>query len=52
MLVLSRLAGQTICIGDNIRVTVLRTQGNKVQLGIEASKDIPVRRVPTDKKAG
>jgi carbon storage regulator len=37
MLVLSRKAGESITIGQNIRVTVLEIRsGNQVRLGIEA----------------
>lgn len=44
MLVLSRKAGQSIQIGDNITITVTRIGGNQVRLGIEAPMETPVRR--------
>jgi len=44
MLVLSRKQDQEIVIGDNIRITVLKTRGNVVRLGIEAPRDIKVVR--------
>jgi len=44
MLVLSRKSMERIQIGDNIIVTVLEIRGNKVRIGIEAPKDIHVRR--------
>ena len=44
MLVLSRQKNQAICIGDNIRVVVVEIRGDKVRLGIEAPKDVPVYR--------
>ena len=44
MLVLSRKLNQTICIGDNISVSVVRIKGNVIQLGIEAPRDIHVVR--------
>ena len=44
MLVLSRKIGERIKIGENIVVTVLKTKGKTVKLGIEAPKEIPVRR--------
>lgn len=44
MLVLSRLKGKTIRIGDDITVTVLDTRQGSVRLGITAPKDVPVHR--------
>ena len=44
MLVLSRKASQGIWIGDNIFVTVLRIEGGRVKLGIEAPADVRVDR--------
>jgi carbon storage regulator len=44
MLVLSRQTGQSIVIDDRITVTVVGRQGQNVRLGIEAPKEIPVRR--------
>ncbi len=36
MLILTRSQGETICIGDDIRITVLGTKGGQVRLGIDA----------------
>jgi carbon storage regulator len=44
MLVLSRKHEEKLHIGDNITVTVLRVQGNKVRLGIEAPDEVRVLR--------
>ena len=44
MLVLSRRMGETLVIGDNIRLTVLGVSGGQVRLGIEAPRDISVHR--------
>lgn len=44
MLVLSRKDGETIRIGDNIVITVVRASGNTVRLGIEAPPEILVLR--------
>jgi len=44
MLVLSRRIGERICIGDGIVVTVIRINDDKVRLGIEAPKEVPVNR--------
>jgi carbon storage regulator len=44
MLVLSRRIGEKIVIEDDIVLTVVRVQGDKVRLGIEAPREIPVHR--------
>ncbi len=44
MLVLSRRIGEKIKIGDDITVIVVDVEHNKVLIGIEAPKDIPVHR--------
>jgi carbon storage regulator CsrA len=44
MLVLTRKYQEKIRIGDNITITVLRTKGKTVRLGIEAPADVPVLR--------
>jgi carbon storage regulator len=44
MLVLSRKVGETICIGQDIRVVVVEIRGDKIRLGIDAPKDITVHR--------
>ncbi|MFA5052395.1 MAG: carbon storage regulator CsrA [Patescibacteria group bacterium] len=44
MLVLTRKRGESITIGDNVRVSVLRTRGSQVRLGIEAPDDTVVHR--------
>ncbi|MBX4198109.1 carbon storage regulator CsrA [Candidatus Parcubacteria bacterium] len=44
MLVLSRERDQTITIGDEIEVTVVDIRGDKVRLGINAPKHVPVHR--------
>ena len=44
MLVLSRKLGETITIGDDVRVTVLHLACGRVRLGIEAPMDVPVHR--------
>jgi carbon storage regulator len=44
MLILSRRPGETLCLGDNIRVTVLGIQGKQVRLGIEVPSDVTVYR--------
>ena len=44
MLILTRKAGQSIMIGDEIVVTVLETKGNQVRLGLTAPIDVAVHR--------
>ena len=44
MLVLSRKTGEVVQIGTDIRVTVADISGNRVRLGIEAPRNISVRR--------
>jgi carbon storage regulator len=44
MLVLTRKANQSIMIGDHIEVSVLSVLGEKVRLGIQAPRDVPVFR--------
>jgi carbon storage regulator len=44
MLVLTRKYQEKIRIGDNITITVLRTKGKAVRLGIEAPSNVPVIR--------
>ncbi len=44
MLVLSRKCNQEIVIGDDIKITVVRVQGNKVRLGVEAPQDVAIIR--------
>src|SRR5689334_8217689 len=44
MLVLTRKYQEKIRIGNNITITVLRTKGKAVRLGIEAPSDVPVIR--------
>ena len=44
MLVLSRKKNESIIIDNNIVVTVVEIRGDKVRLGIEAPKDVPVHR--------
>ena len=44
MLVLTRKSNQSIMIGDDIEVSVLAIIGEKVRIGIQAPRDIPVFR--------
>ena len=44
MLVLSRKKNESIVIDDNITIVVVEIRGDKVRLGIEAPKEVPVHR--------
>jgi carbon storage regulator len=44
MLVLSRKMGESIVINDDIVITVVDIRFDKVRLGIEAPKEVPVHR--------
>ena len=44
MLVLARNVGQSVVLDDRITITVLRSRGTLVRLGIEAAPDVGVRR--------
>lgn len=44
MLVLSRKKNESIVIAGDIVITVVEVRGDKVRLGIEAPKDVPVHR--------
>lgn len=44
MLVLTRQRDEAIIINGNIKVTIVDIRGDKVRLGIEAPKEVPVNR--------
>lgn len=44
MLVLTRRVGETLCIGDDVTITVLAVKGYQVRLGVNAPKDVEVHR--------
>jgi len=44
VLILTRRVGETVMIGDDITVTVLRVKGNQVRLGVNAPKSVSVQR--------
>jgi carbon storage regulator len=44
MLVLTRRAGESVVIGDDVVITVLQTRGDVIRLGIEAPRDVQVHR--------
>jgi carbon storage regulator len=44
MLVLSRKKNEQIVIDDHIVITVIELRGDKVRLGIEAPRSVPIHR--------
>ena len=44
MLVLTRKLGESITIGDDVRITVMAVKGNQVKIGIEAPTETKVYR--------
>jgi carbon storage regulator len=44
MLILTRHAGETVVIGEDITITVLGLPGNQVRIGIDAPRDVRVMR--------
>jgi carbon storage regulator len=58
VLVLTRKSNQSIMIGDEIEVSVLAIMGEKVRIGIEAPRSVPVFRkevyveIQQDREAG
>lgn len=44
MLVLSRRRNESIIIADDVTITIVEIRGDKVRIGIEAPKEIPVHR--------
>ena len=44
MLILTRRIGESLQIGDNVKLTVLSVRGNQIQLGIDAPPEVAVHR--------
>jgi carbon storage regulator len=44
VLILTRRIGETVMIGEEVTVTVLRVKGNQVRLGVNAPKTVSVQR--------
>lgn len=44
MLVLSRRVGESIVIGDEVRVSILEVRGDVIRVGIDAPRSVAVHR--------
>jgi carbon storage regulator len=44
MLVLTRKAGESVIIGDDVVITVLEIRGDVIRIGIKAPRDVQVHR--------
>ena len=44
MLVMTRRRGEWIDIGNDVAICIVEVRGDKVRIGIEAPKDVPVHR--------
>lgn len=44
MLILTRRPGESIHLGDTIKITVLSAKGKQIKLGLEVPEDMPVYR--------
>ena len=44
MLILTRKLGESIAIGDGIKVTLLEVQGKQAKIGVQAPRDVSIHR--------
>lgn len=44
MLILTRRVGESLTIGDNVKITLLGIKGNQVRIGIDAPREVEVHR--------
>ena len=51
MLVLSRRVNERLVIGNNVVITVQRISGNRITLGIEAPREVRIRRGELDRES-
>jgi carbon storage regulator CsrA len=50
MLVLSRKEQEKICVGEDIVITIVKIAGGQVRVGIEAPRDVSIRRFELTRK--
>jgi carbon storage regulator len=51
MLILTRRLAETLVIGDSVTVTVLDIKGGRVRIGVNARRDVMVKREDLFQKA-
>jgi carbon storage regulator len=44
MLVLSRKLGQSLKVGNGVRITIVKIDNNSVRIGIDAPQDLSIQR--------
>jgi carbon storage regulator len=44
MLILTRKPGESLYIGDRIKVTIVESKGNQIRIGIDAPRETPIYR--------
>ena len=44
MLVLSRKLGQSLKVGNGVRITIVKIDNNSVRIGIDAPQDVSIQR--------
>jgi carbon storage regulator len=44
VLVLTRRAGESVMVGDDVVVTVLEVRGDVIRIGVQAPRSVPVHR--------
>ena len=44
MVKLTRRVGQSLMVGDDLKVTILGVEGNQIRIGINAPNEVPVHR--------
>lgn len=52
MLILTRREGESVRIGADIKITVLRVKGSQVRIGVDAPKNVSVQREEIAGRAG
>ena len=50
MLVLTRVVGETIVIGDDVWVKILEVRGSHVRLGVQAPRNVDIHRAEVHRR--
>ena len=51
MLILTRRPGESLCLGDDIKITILSFQGKQVKIGLDVPADMVVHRDEVRRRA-